>query len=170
MGGRPVRDGAALPVRQQIDGAAALKIADDRSVALALQPGKVVDADHANRGGRRSCTPPQEAQQRVGADRHGESFCKPSSRTAAEREGDRVDEHVETRGASGVSLDEVGGEALREDPTLARGVPASEPPCCQTDPEPSTMAREIPQGTSVAARTEEDASPQAGQGLVGYTP
>ena len=36
MACEPVRDGGALPIRQEIDGAATLEVADDRSIALAL--------------------------------------------------------------------------------------------------------------------------------------
>ena len=107
MGSEPIRDAATLPVRQEIDGAAMLEVADDCSIALALQPGEVVNADHANIGSRQCHAPPQEAQQRVGADRHGEASSEPFSGTAAEGEGDRMGEHVEARGASSVSLDEI---------------------------------------------------------------
>jgi len=95
MSGEPGGDGAALPVRQEIDGAATFEIADDRSIALALEPGEIVDADHPNGRWRRCCPPAQEAQQRVGADRYREAFGKPFSGTAAEHEGNRVREHVE---------------------------------------------------------------------------
>ena len=60
-------------------------------------------------------------------------------------------EHVEARGASSVSLDEILGKPLREDLTLARCVPASETPGCQTDPEPPTMRRKIAEDSSIAA-------------------
>ena len=61
MSSELVGDGAALPIRQEIDGAAAFEIADDRSVALALEPGEIVDADDADGGGHQSCAPTQEA-------------------------------------------------------------------------------------------------------------
>jgi len=62
-----------------------------------------------------------------------------------------VSEHVETRGASGMGLDEVEREALREDPTLTRRVPTSKAPCRQPDPEPPTMGREVAQGPPIVA-------------------
>ena len=93
---------------------------------------------------------PMGAQQRVGAHRHRQAFGKPFRRTAAQREGDRVGEDVEARRATRVSLDEIGGEALREHPALAGGVAASEPPGRQTDPEASTMGREVVERSTVA--------------------
>ncbi len=147
MLGEPVRDGGALAVRQEVNGAAALEVADDGSVALALQPGEVVDADHANIGRRRWCAPAQKAQQGVGAHRHGQAFGEPFAGSAAEHEGDGVGEPVEARGASGVGLDEVGGETFGEDPALARRVPTSEAPRRQADPEPPTMGRDVAEGS-----------------------
>ena len=60
-------------------------------------------------------------------------------------------EDAEARCATRVSLDEVGAEAFREHPTLAGGIAASEPPGQQTDPEASTMGREIAEGATIAA-------------------
>ena len=59
-------------------------------------------------------------------------------------------ECVETRGPSGVDLDQVAREAFREDPALARHLPASETPCLQMDSEPPAMSREIAQGPQIA--------------------
>jgi hypothetical protein len=112
-----------------------LEVADDGSVALALQPGEVVDADHANIGRRRWCAPAQEAQQGVGAHRHGQAFGEPFAGSAAEHEGD------------GVGVDEVGGETFGEDPALTRRVPTSEAPRRQADPEPPTMGRDVAEGS-----------------------
>ena len=96
MRGKPVRDGGALTVRQEVDGAATFEIADDRPIALALQPGEIVDADDAD-GGRRWCrAAPEQAQQSVGAHRHGEALGEPFAGAAAKHEGDRVGERVET--------------------------------------------------------------------------
>jgi hypothetical protein len=117
MGGEPVCDGTALPVRQEADGAASLQVADDRSTALAPQPGEIIGPDHANIGRRRWCAPPQEAQQRADAHRHGKAFGEHFGGPAAEREG--VGEPVEARGPSRMGLDEAAREALREDPALA---------------------------------------------------
>jgi hypothetical protein len=60
-------------------------------------------------------------------------------------------EDVEAGGATGTRLDEVGGEALGEDPALTGAVPASETPGCQPDPEPPTVGREIAESPSIAA-------------------
>lgn len=42
----PGCDRVDISIRQQIEDAVALKIANERSVALPLAPGQVVDADH----------------------------------------------------------------------------------------------------------------------------
>ena len=62
-----------------------------------------------------------------------------------------MDEHVEPPGAPGMSLDEVGSEALGENRTLAGGVPTSEPPGRQPDPEPAAMGRKVAERASIAA-------------------
>ena len=100
MGREPSRDGATLPVRQEVDGASAFEIADDRAIALALEPGEVVDANHADVGWRRCRAPAQEAQQCVNAHRHGQAFGKPLPGSAAQREGDGVAEDLEARRAT----------------------------------------------------------------------
>ena len=151
MGCEPGRDGATLPVRQKVDGASTFEIADDRAIALALEPGENVDANRADVGWRRCRAPAQEAQQRVNAHRHGQAFDKPLPGPAAQREGDGVGEDVEARRSTRVSLDEIMSKAFREHPALAGGVAASESPCRQSDPEASTMGREIAKGSFIAA-------------------
>ena len=151
MSREPIRHGAAFPIRQQVDRAAALEIADDRSIALPLQPSEIVDADHTDIGRCWRCTPAQKTQQRVGAHRYGQAFCEPFSGPAAEHESDRMREPVEPRRAPGVGLDEIGGEAFGENTALARRVPASEAPCRQTDAEPPALSGKVAQGPVVAA-------------------
>ncbi len=145
MGGKSARNGATLPIRQEIDGAATLEIADDRPVALTFLPSEIVDADDTNIGRPRCRAPAQEAQQRVGAHQHGEASGDSFSGTAAEGKGDRVGEDVEARRAACVHPDAIRGEAFREYLALAGGVAASEPTGRQTDPEPSAMGWKIAQ-------------------------
>ena len=49
-----------LRVQKHIDGAAALEIADDGSISLALELGEIVDADHADVRRRGWCAPAQD--------------------------------------------------------------------------------------------------------------
>ncbi len=69
---QPGRNCVTLAVRQQVDRPVALQIDDDGAVALAAPPCPVINADDA----RRRCWfyrhGPDQAQQRVAADRHGE--------------------------------------------------------------------------------------------------
>ena len=97
MGRELNRDGDALPVRQEVGGASAFETGDDRAIALALEPGEVVNANHADVGWRRCRAPAQEAQQRVIAHRHGQAFGKPLPGAAAQREGDGVAKDFEAR-------------------------------------------------------------------------
>ena len=83
--GKPGGDRASLPVRQEIDDLARLEITQDRPVTLALAPSEVVDADNLHAGRRWRRAPAQDAQQRVGADRHAQPIGKPFARAAAKR-------------------------------------------------------------------------------------
>ena len=69
---QPGRDRVTLAVGQQVDRPVALQIDDDRAVALAPPPGPVIDADDARRRCWFNRHGPDQAQQRVAADRHGE--------------------------------------------------------------------------------------------------
>ena len=55
----------------------------------------------------------QEAQQGIGAHRHGQASDRPLSGPAAERAGDRVAEDVEARCPPSMNLDQIGGACHR---------------------------------------------------------
>jgi hypothetical protein len=69
---QPSCDRVTLAVGQQVDRPVALQIDDDRAVALPTPPGPVIDADDARRQNWFDLHGPDQAQQRVAADRHGE--------------------------------------------------------------------------------------------------
>lgn len=88
MGFQPRRHRLRVAVGQQVDGTVAFQIDDDRAVALTAPPGPVVDADDARccQGRQGSC--PDQAQQRVAADRHGQASRQAGTSLAAGAEGD----------------------------------------------------------------------------------
>ncbi len=69
---QPGRDGFAAAFGQEVDDAPALQVADDGAVALAAAPSPIIDADDPRRGVRVQVRRPDQPQQRVAADRHGQ--------------------------------------------------------------------------------------------------
>ena len=66
---QPVRHHFSLALRQQVDGATALQVANDGAVALAASPGPFVDADAAWRRVAFQFGRTDQPQQRIAADR-----------------------------------------------------------------------------------------------------
>ena len=62
----------ALSIGQERHDTPPFQIADDRPVAMVAAEGPVVDTDHAQRSDVSSCTTPDDAQQRIVADRQHE--------------------------------------------------------------------------------------------------
>lgn len=73
---QPVRNCPRLAIGQHIDGAVAFQIDNESAVAPAAAPRPVVDADNAWRRSCRHGSRPDQAQQRVPADRHGKPGCE----------------------------------------------------------------------------------------------
>ena len=69
---QPRRNRLRVAVGEQVDGAIAFQIDNDRAVALALAPGPIVDADDARCRHHRQGSRPDQALQGVAADRHGQ--------------------------------------------------------------------------------------------------
>jgi hypothetical protein len=80
---QPGRNRVTLAVRQQVDRPVALQIDDDGAVALAAPPGPVINADDARRRSRFNRRGPDQAQQGVAADRHGEPVRQAGARFTA---------------------------------------------------------------------------------------
>ena len=68
-----------FPIGQQRHDAPAFQVADDRAVAMVALPGPIGDPDHGQRLGSRQGAPPDDAEQRVVADRQHETLSEPST-------------------------------------------------------------------------------------------
>ncbi len=127
---KPSGQGVGLPVRQQVDDLVALQVDQGRPVAVATAPGPVIDGEDARRGRRLAiiagCA--GHAQQRVGADRHGQPFGQAPAGLAAERMGEMALQVAQPPGpACGCRRNP--GQALGEGLAGTGGVEAAEPPC-----------------------------------------
>ena len=88
MGCQPSGNGFGLAIRQQLDGPVAFEIDDDGAVAAAAAPRPVVNADDPSGWWRRSVGGADQPQQRVAADRHGQTLGQTRARLAAHAEAD----------------------------------------------------------------------------------
>jgi hypothetical protein len=100
MGAQPGREGLSLPVRQQVHHAVALEVDQDRAITVATTPRPVVYRENP-RGARRSPASGaahDQAQQRIGADGHGQVPGQACPRLAAERDAKFMVHRVEPLG------------------------------------------------------------------------
>lgn len=113
-GAQPRLHRRRLTVWKEIDHPPPLKIADQRSVALSLAPGPVVDADEARRGCIVFRYGPEAAEERVLADRLQQTMAERFRRSAAERQGEAADQSLQARRAPCMRLRDGGGKPFRE--------------------------------------------------------
>ena len=146
----PRRDGAALTIGQQVDDTPLLQVADDRAVALTLLPGEIVDADDPHPGGRRCRTSAQQADQRVGGHRRGQSFGELLARAPAESHRDDVQQIVKAGAAPRVHDAAARAEPLGEDLAVAVRRSAPETAGRQSDREPPSMSRQVKQAAVIS--------------------
>jgi hypothetical protein len=90
--GQPRRDGARLPIGQQVDRPARLDVDHDGAVDTALPERKLVDPDHPRRCIRRIGKRMQNPQDRRTADPDADQIGEPGTRPASERQA-KVDQH-----------------------------------------------------------------------------
>ena len=147
---QPVGDGAGLAIRQQIDDAVALEIADDGAVTGATPPCPIIDPDHT---GRRVCwrrRRARHAQQRAGADRQRQALGQAHAQVAAERHDDRL---LDLAPPAGVSRSR--GSDLRQspgkDPLRARIVDAAQSTHAEAQLDLMALPRQIGQPALVTA-------------------
>jgi hypothetical protein len=69
---QPRREGRGLAIGQKVDHPVALQIDQDGAVVLAAPPGPVIDRQHARRNWRGRSRAMHQAQQGIGAGRHGQ--------------------------------------------------------------------------------------------------
>lgn len=78
-----------MPIRQKIDNAATLEVADHGAITLASLPCEVIDADDGGRKGwLNRCATTDQSEQRVAAHWQGEATRQPSACGTAKRHSD----------------------------------------------------------------------------------
>ena len=127
----------------------ALEIANDRPIALIAFPRPVVDADYGRRRLRRPIPAAHDPEQRVVADRHHEAPGETRSRSAAEREGQMMDDVFEASGSTGAGRDNVIPEPLGENGSATCRRHATETPGCQGNTDHSPCERQIRKSSRV---------------------
>jgi len=139
-----------LTVGQNIDRTVALQIDDERAVMLAPAPSPVIDADDARRRRRRQRRRPDQAQQRVAADRHGQLRRQAGAGLTSCAEGDTA-----------LCLGEAGSaphprqghcrQALGKDAARALGSRAPEAPDLQFELADTALPRQVAEAADVSA-------------------
>src|SRR4051794_21922233 len=85
---QPCRQSVGTAVGQQVDNPAALEIAQDRAVVMALAPCPIIDAEHPDRWDRPGITGTDTVQQRRAADRYAHGGGMAGAGVAAESQAD----------------------------------------------------------------------------------
>jgi hypothetical protein len=97
---QPGCDGLAAAFGQEINDAPTLQVADDGAVALAAAPSPFIDADYPRRRVGFQLSGPDQPQQRVAADRHGQPLCQARSGFAAQGKADVALDAAQARGSA----------------------------------------------------------------------
>lgn len=147
---QPRGDGVGLAVGQQVDGAVALEIDDDGAVALATTPCPIIDPDDARRWGRLHGHRPNQAQQRVAADRHGEPGGQPGTGFSARAQRDIALRLGEPAGSPNPGRCH-GGQAFGEDAARAIHGHTPEPADLKVEFTHATLPGTVAQATAVPA-------------------
>jgi hypothetical protein len=119
MAAQPVLRRRLLAISQERDRPSALKVTDDRAVAMVPPPGEVIDADHTERIRQRPCPSPDEAQQRVVAHRGHQPCSKRCGRPSAQGEAKVMDDVIQAVRSPGERRQGAIGKPFGEDPALA---------------------------------------------------
>jgi hypothetical protein len=96
MGCEPSLDGRHFAIGQERHDTAALKIANDRSIAMVSAEGPVVDADHVQRSGVCAGAPAYNPQQRIVTHRKHQPPGEGGRWPAAKRQAEMMDETFES--------------------------------------------------------------------------
>ena len=150
--GEPCLHCSGLPIRQDVDDAVPLEVADDRAVAVALLPRPVVDADHPRRHGLAyvdlRAHAPQECVLADGEEKPpGHALPGP----AAKGEAETAHQLLKPRRPARVWPRNLRSQAFGKDLSGASPARAAETPRGQSYPNTATMGRHIRQITLVPA-------------------
>lgn len=149
--GQPCLCGGLLPVREERGDPAPFEIADDGAVAVIAAPGPVIDADDAQRLGRKVGMPAHDPQKRILAYRQhqppGQARCGPSAQSQPEVMGNAL----EPDGAPGMAGDHIRSKAFSEDLPPTPDSIAAEAPCPDQELDRSTGQRQIRHAPGIVA-------------------
>jgi hypothetical protein len=163
---QPGRNRVTLAVRQQVDRPVALQIDDDGAVALAPPPRPVIDADDA----RRCCWfyrhGPDQAQQRVAADRHGEPVRQAGAGFTAGMQSDAALRCGEADGPPNPRQDHF-RQLFSKDPTRAPGSGAAKAADLKIEMADTTLPGKISEMPDVSAMYPARAAAAQGTGRCG---
>ena len=98
----PRRRRCGLPIRRQIQHAAALQVHENRALTLAFSPGPIVSTEDTDRLYQRGSRASHQTQQRVAADRHRQTMGQARTRFAAQGKPDLLLRLREGCGAAGL--------------------------------------------------------------------
>ena len=134
--GQPGLGRGGLAVRQQRDRPVPVEVANQSPITVVAAPGPVVDPDDARWREVRRPTSPDNAQERVIADRHHQPASEAGGRSAAKRKGQTMDDPIEPPCATRPGSQNVRVEALGENPPGAVSMLASQAPREENEPHP----------------------------------
>ena len=147
---QPITQRLRRPLGQQIHWAAALQVAEDRAVVVALAEGPVIDAQDADARMLAPWRLANAAEQRIRARRHGQPRRQPRARLAAQGQADLGVGLMEPGSGPGPYSDEV-GPALGEDAARAVGGGAEEAAGAQLEMDRSALPGEVLESAAVTA-------------------
>ena len=135
-------------IRQELYGAVAVEVHDDRPVAPATPQSEVIDANHLGRRMGGGCRTSDVAQQGRGTRRHTQALDQSGSGLPAQCEAHQFQDLVQAGRLTSVGFDEV-GQALGEDPARASRLWTAELPNVQEQPHAATTPRQVGYSTPV---------------------
>lgn len=118
---------------------------------MVAPPGEVVDANHPERVRPGCCPPPDDAQERVAADRQHEALSQARPRPAAERQAEMVDNPLQPPRTPREGRQHVGREAFGEDLPPAQYGVAPEAPDNDLEFDASPAERQVGRAPQVTA-------------------
>jgi hypothetical protein len=161
---QPRLDSFGLAVTQQIDRSVfILQIDDDGAVASAATPCPVVDADDARGRRYRNGSRPDQAQQRVAADRHGKPACQAGAGLTAGMQSNAALCLCEADSPSNPRHGHL-RQAFGEDPARAPGSGAAKATDLEIEMADPTLPGKIPEMANISAVYPARAAPAQGTG------
>lgn len=148
---QPLFRGRRLAVGQERDRAVAIKIADERSVALVAPPSPIADSNSSWRRETRRIVPSHGPQRRVLGDRHHQASSQSGRGASTEGETEMIDEIVEPCRSPGPWFQNIRIEALGENPSTTGWDIAMEAPRLKVQPDVTAREWQVEKEARVSA-------------------